>query len=65
MFCDNINFANRKLAPNSSSEVKVIEKAPYSGVNVTGPLLRYINIYSPPPKKKQPKLCTLRIRITF
>ena len=40
MFPDDYNVANPKLAPNSSSDVKVIEMTPYPGVNGTGPLNR-------------------------
>ena len=38
VFSDDYKVANPKLAPNSSSDVKVIEIMPYPGVNGTGPL---------------------------
>ena len=38
MFSDDYNFANPKLASNSSSNLKVIEKTPYPGVNRAGHL---------------------------
>ena len=37
MFSDDYNNAHPKLAPNSSSDVKVIEITPYLGENGTGP----------------------------
>ena len=43
MFSDNSNFETPKLAPNSSSDVKVVEIRPYPGVNETGPLSK-INV---------------------
>ena len=38
MFSDGNNFGDRKLAPNSSSNVKVIKIMLYPGVDGTGPL---------------------------
>ena len=40
MFSVDNNFANPTLAPNSSSDVKVIEIMPYLAVNGTGPFIR-------------------------
>ena len=39
------NIANPKLAPNLSSDVKVVEVTPYQGVNGTGSLFKEVLVY--------------------